>query len=298
MIERFAAAKINLALHVTAQRGDFYHDIDTLVGFADIGDRLRFEEAPDGDFDLALDGPFGDELGAAGMAEGDNIVLRAATALSAAAQQAGFAPGGARITLEKNLPVSSGLGGGSADAAATLSGLFTLWNLPETFSCSAIAAGLGADVPMCLSGKPLRARGIGDRIDLLTGAGALHAVLVNPRVAVATPRVFAALANKANPAIGALPDDAFDPSFLDGLRNDLEAPARRLFPVIGTTLARLAGTEGCLLARMSGSGATCFGLYPDREAALAAHRSIVDTQDDWWSAPAIIAGTQPIGDKG
>ena len=298
MIERFAAAKINLALHVTAQRGDFYHDIDTLVGFADIGDRLRFEEAPDGEFDLALGGPFGAELGEAGMAEGDNIVLRAAMALSAAARQAGLSPGGAKITLEKNLPVASGLGGGSADAAATLSGLGALWNLPETFSRSAIAAGLGADVPMCLASRPLRARGIGERIDPLVGAGALHAVLVNPRVAVATPRVFAALSQKANPAIGTLPDDPFDPSFLAGLRNDLEAPARRLFPVIGATLARLAGTEGCLLARMSGSGATCFGLYPDREAALAAHRAIVDTQGDWWSAPAVIVGAHPTGDKG
>ena len=171
--------------------------------------------------------------------------------------------------------------------------LRALWDLPKDFPLNAIASRLGADVPMCLASRPLRARGIGEQIEPLTGAGRLHAVLVNPGVAVATPQVFAALTDKANVPIGELPGDPFDPAFLGGLRNDLEAPARGLFPDIGEVLDLIATQKGCLLARMSGSGATCFGLFADREAANAAHRAIVDTAGQWWSAPVEIAGATP-----
>ncbi|MEC9344542.1 MAG: 4-(cytidine 5'-diphospho)-2-C-methyl-D-erythritol kinase [Pseudomonadota bacterium] len=291
MIEHIARAKINLALHVTAQRADGYHEIDTLAGFADTGDRLGFEAAPDGAIRLDVTGPFARELEAAGAGQDGNIVMRAAEILARSAREAGLRPGGARIHLEKNLPVASGLGGGSADAAATLVGLRELWNLPAGLKLGPIAASLGADVPMCLVSAPLRARGIGEAVERLEGAGACHALLVNPRVAVSTPQVFAALARKANPAIGALPPDPFDPAWLATLRNDLEVPATEACPVIGDVLAWLGRQEGCVLARMSGSGATCYGLFGDAAQARAAHRQAVDTMTQWWSAPAEIAGS-------
>lgn len=284
MIERIARAKINLALHVTGRREDGYHLLDTLAGFADFGDLLRFEPAPDGQISLKITGPFAAEPGLSGE---DNIVAGAARLLA----QAADIPAGAAITLEKNLPVASGIGGGSADAAAALLGLRELWQVADDIALEPLAMRLGADVPMCLVSAPLRARGIGEVVEPLAGACALHAVLVNPRVAVATPQVFAALDARSNPPIGDAPENPFDPDFLAGMRNDLEAPARKLFPVIGDVLASIGRQEGCLLARMSGSGATCFGLFATKGEANAAHRAIVDKAPHWWSVPAEIGGT-------
>jgi len=280
-------------LHVTGQRDDGYHEIDTLVGFAETGDQLTFELAAAGQFPLTLRGSFADDLARQG---GDNTVIKAAEALAQAAAQAGLPVTGAAIVLEKHLPVASGLGGGSADAAATLLGLRELWGLPEDFVLDEIAMRLGADVAMCLVSTPLRAAGIGENLQLLADASSLNAVLVNPGVALSTVDVFAALKNKASPPIGAWPasrgDDPFEPTQLATLRNDLEVPARTLQPVIGEVLDLIAAQRGCLLARMSGSGATCFGIFSDPQVAQEAHRRIVDTKPHWWSVPTVIGGSQ------
>ena len=163
MIERIARAKINLALHVTGRREDGYHLLDTLAGFADFGDLLRFEPAPDGQISLKITGPFAAEPGLSGE---DNIVASAARLLA----QAADIPAGAAITLEKNLPVASGIGGGSADAAAALLGLRELWQVADDIALEPLAMRLGADVPMCLVSAPLRARGIGEVVEPLAGA--------------------------------------------------------------------------------------------------------------------------------
>lgn len=289
MIERLARAKVNLALHVTGERQDGYHEIDTIVGFADSGDRITVEPAPAGEIRFSFCGPFAADLP---QAAGDNIVARAAHALQDAARRHGSGGFGAAIALEKNLPVASGLGGGSADAAAVLLALRQMWRLPDGFDLAALAVTLGADVPMCLQSAPLRARGIGERTEPLDGARPLPALLVNPRVALSTPAVFAALRQKENAPIGPFGDDPFDPAFLAKLRNDLEAPARSLAPAVGEVIALLGRQQGCLLARMSGSGATCFGLFADAEAAAAAHRHFIDRAPQWWSVPTRIGGSR------
>lgn len=292
-VTRLAPAKVNLALHVTGRRADGYHEIDTLVGFAGIADRLS--AAPADTIEMIATGPF------AGLIDGPpqaNLVARAARLLAGAARSAGSTPGGARLTLEKNLPVAAGLGGGSADAAAALAALIELWRLPPHLGLGAIAAALGADVAMCLQSLPLRARGIGERIERLAGARRLDAILVNPRVALPTSAVFAALTHRSSPPIPALPADPFDPDFLADLRNDLEAPAARLAPVIADVLALLSRQPGCRLARMSGSGATCFALFDDAAAAARAHRSVIDIAPQWWSVPTEIGGSPPPAGAG
>lgn len=191
---REARAKINLALHVTGRRADGYHEIDTLVGFASIGDHIRAE--PYDGLSLAVTGPF-----AAGLSANpqDNLAMRAARLLAEAATDTGHAVSGARLTLDKRLPIASGMGGGSADAAATLLALARLWALPDDFDLTAIAVRLGADVAMCLQSRPLRARGIGEIIKPVLNATSVSAILVNPRVELPTPAVFGALSGKENP---------------------------------------------------------------------------------------------------
>jgi len=284
-VARPARAKINLALHVTGPRADGYHELDSIVGFADVGDRI--EAAPGEGLTLSVEGPFSGMLGD----PKDNLVLKAAALLRDAADAAGFHAPGARLRLVKNLPVASGLGGGSADAAATLAALARLWGLPEDFDLAGLAGSLGSDVPMCLVSRPLRATGRGERTEPLARARVLHVLLVNPGAAVSTPAVFAKLAERHNPGIGQMPADPLDPQFLASLRNDLEAPAIAIAPAIADVLAALRGREGCGLARMSGSGATCFGLFPSEAAAAAAHAAIVDSAPQWWSVPTRIAGT-------
>jgi 4-diphosphocytidyl-2-C-methyl-D-erythritol kinase len=285
----FAPAKVNLALHVTGRRPDGYHDIDTLAAFAGIGDTVCAEPLADGTFELTCAGPFAADLP---HDAGGNLVLRAARLLTEAARAAGLAGGGARLTLFKRLPVASGIGGGSADAAATLRALRALWSLPSSFDLGDVARQLGADVPMCLASVPLRARGRGERIEHLAGAP-LHALLANAGIAAPTARVFAALAQTARPPIGELPTRPFDPAFLSGLRNDLEPAAIRLFPPIGATLDFLRACPGVLLARMSGSGATCFGLFADAAAAEAARRRAVDLHPTWWCVATTLGAGAP-----
>jgi 4-diphosphocytidyl-2-C-methyl-D-erythritol kinase len=269
VIAEFAPAKINLSLRVVGKRADGYHLLDSIVAFADVGDRLTFEEA--GGFSLAISGPFAGGL----AADESNLVLRAARAL-AAAHPGRINP--ARITLEKNLPLASGIGGGSADAAAALRGLSRLSGISAPLE--AIALALGADVPVCLDGKPCRMRGIGEDIESLPDFEPRHALLVNPGVSVATKDVFARL--------------RIDPGSQRGLDvNDLEAPALSIAPVIGEALAQLRSLPGCHAARMSGSGATCFGLFASSAMAAAAAATMAQRHSAWWCRAATIGAPLP-----
>jgi 4-diphosphocytidyl-2-C-methyl-D-erythritol kinase len=255
--EGFAPAKINLTLHVTGQRGDGYHLLDSLVVFADIGDNLSFvrEER----MQITVTGPFAQGV----PTDRRNLVWQAA-------ELAGWT---GHIRLEKNLPHGAGIGGGSSDAAAVL----------RAFGGAARAAELGADVPVCLATVPQRMRGIGDLLDPISALPPLEVVLVNPRVNVPTGPVFAALETKQNPAMPAdLPtfyDARMFGDWLHAQRNDLERPARKIAPQIEDALSAL---DDAMLARMSGSGATCFGLYS--EGADKAAVRISQAHPEWWVA--------------
>jgi 4-diphosphocytidyl-2-C-methyl-D-erythritol kinase len=280
-----APAKINLALHVTALRSDGYHDIETLAAFAQAGDRIQARRADADSFSLS--GPFAAAL----EGEPGNLVLDARDALRRAA---GHSAGSVTLHLEKNLPVASGIGGGSADAAATLLALKQSWGLPADFTLAEIAGKLGADVPMCLASRPLLASGVGENIKPLDLPRSLHAVLVNPGVAVPTRTVFGLLERRDNPPMEPLPPHGFDMDWLARQRNDLQAPAIAAYPAIDTVLEHLAASEGSLLTRMSGSGATCFALYGSAQAAQVAARQIAREQAGWWCiATQLMAGEYP-----
>ncbi len=285
-----APAKINLALHVLGRRVDGYHALDSFVAFAQAGDALQAE--PDDDLTLTVTGPF-----AAGLSVGaDNLVLRAASAL----RQAAGVSAGARLRLTKNLPVASGIGGGSADAAAALRLLARLWGIAaDAGELAAAGAPLGSDVPMCVFGHVLRAGGTGHELTLLPSLPPLWAVLANPGVALATPPVFAALGLRpgrldGRRALGGAvdsPPDTFrfaDAASLAGWlaeqRNDLEPPALALAPAIGPVLAALAACPGALIVRLSGSGATCFALFATGAEADAAQARLRAEQPGWWIA--------------
>ena len=268
VVQRVARAKVNLALHVTGRRGDGYHLLDSLVAFADFGDVISVE--PASSLSLAITGPM-----AAGLSAGpDNLVLKAAQAMGS--------PLGASITLDKRLPVASGIGGGSADAAATLQALSVLWGceLPD----AATVLALGADVPVCLAGQSCRMAGIGEQISPAVLPPA-YLVLVNPGVGLSTASVFSALTRRDNEALPPpepMPDAAALAAYLRDCRNDLEAPARTLVPQIAQVLGGLAAQNGCLLARMSGSGATCFGLFATALAADEAAKALTAHSAAWW----------------
>jgi 4-diphosphocytidyl-2-C-methyl-D-erythritol kinase len=279
--EELAPAKVNLALHVTGRRADGYHLLDSLVAFARVGDRLEAEPAPG--LSLTLAGPFAAALGAGA----DNSVLAAAALLRP--------PGrGAALRLVKVLPVASGLGGGSADAAAALRLLARLWDRPLPAAGAVLS--LGADVPVCLAGRPARMRGIGEDLSPVT-LPPFWLALVNPGVPVSTPAVFAALVPKTNPALPdppSFPDAAALFAWLAAARNDLEPPARVLAPPIEEALSALKAQPGCALARMSGSGATCFGLFATEAPALAAMSALRAARPNWWVAAApALGGTAP-----
>ncbi len=263
----FAPAKVNLTLHVTGQREDGYHLLESLVMFADVGDRiaLSLSDTPS----LSVTGPMGQ-----GVPTGpENLVLRAADLMGVAAE----------ITLEKHLPAAAGIGGGSSDAAAVLAALRDLTGKPVPDQ----GLSLGADVPVCLAPRAVRMRGVGERLDEVPALPALPAVLVNPGVAVPTGAVFKGLERKDNPAMAPLPAQPGFGVLIDWLheqRNDLEAPAIAAQPVIGEVLEAIAATQGCALARMSGSGATCFGLYASAAEAEAAAGQL--KRDGWWVAAA------------
>jgi len=267
--EAFAPAKINLTLHVTGLRDDGYHLLDSLVVFADVGDWVSAQPADR--LDLRMTGP---QAGAVPTGD-DNLVLRAARLLDGQR--------GAAVTLDKHLPVASGIGGGSSDAAACLHALATLWDVPLP-DRNRIAQ-LGADLPVCLAARAARMSGAGEALTPVN-LPPLYLVLVNPGLVLSTGQVFDALSAKVNQPMPAdLPDWANAPElarWLAAQRNDLEMPARTLAPAIGVVLNRIAATPDCLLARMSGSGATCFGLYDNRATADFAARAIADRHPDWW----------------
>ncbi len=281
-----APAKINLFLHVGPRRSDGYHALQSLVCFADAGDVLSL--APSNALTLSIDGPF-----AAGLAaEGDNLILKAARALAA---HGGIASGAA-ISLTKNLPVASGIGGGSADAAAALRGLTKLWDLKIAASdLAAIALTLGSDVPVCVASRPAMMEGRGEQVTPVPALPPLPMVLVNPGVAVPTGEVFRRLGRTANDVLPPLPvypetnDAAALLAYLAQTRNDMEPAAREIAPVIGDVLSDLE-KHGALLARMCGSGATCYGLFDSDAAAKVATRAITSAHPLWWVAPTRIAG--------
>lgn len=265
-----AYAKINLALHVRRRRADGYHDLETIFAFAEAGDALEAEPADD--LSLTMTGPFAGVL----TATDDNLVLRAAGALRAA-----FGiEAGAALHLDKRLPVAAGIGGGSADAAAALRLLARLWGIdPVDARIATIAACLGADVPACLASSTMRGEGVGAELAPVADAGltGLSLLLVNPGVPLATGPVFAGWDGvDRGPLAGGDPLAAA----LAG-RNDLETPARACVPAIGTVVAALAASPGALLARMSGSGATCFALFADEDARDAAAAALA--RPGWWS---------------
>ena len=289
-----ARAKVNLWLHVLRRRPDGRHDLDSAVVFAEAGDTVAARPARG--LRLAVAGPFAPAL--AGAGEG-NLALRAARALAAAVGGGR----GAAVALEKRLPVAAGLGGGSADAAAVLRALARLWRVsPPPARLRALAAALGADVPACLAGAAARLVGAGDAPRRLAPPPRpLPLVLVNPGAALPTAAVFAALrppfrAPEPMPPLALGGGPARIARALARRHNDLEAPARHLAPAVGDALAALAATPRCLLARMSGSGATCFGLYPTMahaEYAAAALRR--RTGGQWWICATRTAAGAPHG---
>lgn len=271
-ITEVAPAKVNLTLHVTGCRADGYHLLDSLVVFADIGDRVTVQPgAPR----LAVTGPM-----SAGIPDGpENLVLCAAALMRTEAD----------IKLDKHLPAAAGIGGGSSDAAACLRALARLTGarLPDD------VASLGADVPVCLLARAARMRGIGEEVTPLARLPILHAVLVNPRIAVSTTAIFKRLARRDNPPMPArLPGWHTAEHLIHWLatqRNDLEEPAIAEAPVIADVLQKIAASEGCALSRMSGSGATCFGLYPDPPSAQEAARTLRRDHPAWWVMPTALS---------
>lgn len=279
VVTQVARAKINLALHVTGRRADGYHLLDSLVTFCETGDRLEITAA--GEDSFSVSGPFAGALGEVS----DNLVLKARDALQQHLAATGIEAGPVAIHLEKNLPVASGIGGGSADAAAALHGLLRVWNAElEPRTSKALLLSLGADVPMCFAGMPLAARGIGEDISALPQMPAMALVLANPLIGVSTPAIFKALQKRDNPPLGALPSSAALSDWIDCLsaqRNDLEPPAVTLVPEIAMLRAML-DAEGSLLSRMSGSGATCFGIFETIEKAKDAAESLRRQRPDWY----------------
>ena len=256
-MKELARAKVNLSLHIVGKRADGYHLLDSLVVFPDIGDVVHLTTAG-----FSISGPF-----AEGLSTTDNLVLKAAEFTG---KTAGF-------HLEKNLPVASGIGGGSADAAATLR-LLVGRDVPN-------CAALGADVPACLCSKPLRMQGIGAALSPLPALPEFAMLLVNAGAPVATADIFKALKSVNNSASVALPSSlntaAFF-AFIKAQRNDMQTAAVALCPSIGTVLAALAGQQNCAVARMSGSGGTCFGLFASYAAAKQAEAEVQRAHPSWW----------------
>ena len=290
-----APAKINLTLRVLGRRADGYHELESLVAFAGVGDALTF--APGGALTLAVSGPTAQAAGD----NADNLVLKAARAL--AGRIAGLTLGG--FALSKRLPVAAGLGGGSADAAAALRLLARANGVAlDDPRLMQAAQATGSDVPVCLDPKPRLMRGVGDVLSAPPDLPRLFAVLVNPGVAVSTIDVFAGLNLASGPASGGASSPA--PLVLEGWggeptafvaalakeRNDLEAPAIELEPAIANVLAVLQALPDCRLARMSGSGATCFGLFPTNAAAAAAARTLRVGYPQWWVRATVLGSGQ------
>lgn len=270
-----APAKVNLALHVTGRRDGGYHELESLVVFVDLADELA--AAPAARDSLRVSGPFADRVGSGES----NLVTRAVAAFRA--RWPGYLDTGLGVELRKNLPVAAGLGGGSADAAAALRLLAAMScqpvPMPELLE---VALSLGADVPSCLFSRPCEVRGIGEIVHPLQSFPPCHLVLVNPLLPVVTADVFRRLRQRSNPGLPPVPQPLTLPAqlalWLAESRNDLQPPAAELVPVIAELEAHLAGLEGCVLARMSGSGATVFGLFG---SSAQAHQAAHDLRRHW-----------------
>jgi 4-diphosphocytidyl-2-C-methyl-D-erythritol kinase len=280
-----APAKLNLFLHVGDRRADGYHALQSLVAFADAGDVL--ELAPASELALTVSGPFSQQV----PRGSGNLVLKAARALS---QRFSDAPLGASIALEKNLPVAAGLGGGSADAAAALRALNVLWSLERSEDeLVELAQSLGSDVPACVLSRPCWMEGRGEHVSVTSSLPPFELILVNPGVLLPTENVFATLNARTGTSAMQPPgriETIWDlVAYLGDAGNDLEPPATHMHPVIDEVLESLHHEPGCVFAQMSGSGATCFGLFSAREFALGAADRLPRDHPDWWVRATRIA---------
>ncbi len=288
-----ARAKINLALHVLNRQPDGYHSLDSLVVFAELADTLIAYRRDEGVVEVAVDGDFADILAETTRPK-DNLVYAVADALIRAFPDR--IPGGIRLDLTKNLPVAAGIGGGSADAAATLRLLNRIWRLGLTIpELAGLGASLGADVPVCVYSRPARMEGGGERVTPVTTIPAMPLVLVNPGVAVETGSIFRRLKPAERPPLPPMPERPMSMMelvfWLRKTRNDLFGPACAAAPVIETVVRMLASDPDCRLARMSGSGATVFGIFLSIEAASRAADRLQDARPDWWVAVTWTGGS-------
>lgn len=274
----FAPAKINLTLHVTGRRPDGYHLLDSLVLFVDVGDRLTATRSRE--MSLSVSGPMADGV----PTDASNLVMQAANLVGVTAA----------LHLEKHLPAAAGIGGGSADAAATLRALSRLSGQPLVAAHEALQ--LGADVPVCLDNSLARMRGIGEQIERPLKGPDLSLLLVNPRISVPTPEVFKNLQTPMNEPMGFPPpcpeDQSAWISWLATQRNDLEPPAITAQPIIASVLSQLRGLAGCQLGRMSGSGATCFAIFQDDESCAQALAQVRRDHPNWWSVQTRPSGAE------
>ncbi|NQV55914.1 MAG: 4-(cytidine 5'-diphospho)-2-C-methyl-D-erythritol kinase [Rhodospirillales bacterium] len=284
LVSRFAPAKLNLYLHVTGKRSDGYHELDSLIAFADVGDTISI--TPSDALQLDVDGPFAQTLESALGDKGENIVLKAARGLADLAGR----PANALIRLTKRIPVAAGLGGGSADAAAAISALIEYWEIkPDGADLMALAIGLGADVPVCLAAHAAFVGGFGEVIEPSPRLPKAGLVLANPGINLPTPQVFAnrsgafGKAARFTQQVGGADELAH---ILSSRENELTAAAISVAPEIGDVLKSLAEIPGAYLARMSGSGATCFALFDDADEAEEAAEKFQKAHRNWWIAPA------------
>jgi len=281
-VKASAPAKVNLTLHVLGQRSDGYHELDSLVVFADVADQLSATAAPD--LRLTVNGPFSDGV----PVDHSNLVMKAATNLRTARN----VQLGAHITLEKHLPNQAGIGGGSADAAATMHMLAELWDVPPLPDSAPEVLQLGADVPVCMrTPNPTRMSGIGEVLSPTAALPECALVLVKPTTTVPTNAVFQGLQNKVNSPMDPLPeglDFTGFASWLNAQRNDLLHPARIVAPDIDAALTKLQAMPAVQAVGMSGSGATCFGLVQNMADARQVARVIQVSEMGWWVAPAAV----------
>ncbi len=275
MRAELARAKVNLCLHVTGQRADGMHLLDSIVVFPAVGDVLK--ATPDSDLTLEITGPFGGDL----EAGADNLVIRAAQML---------ADKGATLQLRKNLPVASGIGGGSADAAACIRLLSDMWGVavPPLKSLT----DLGADVPVCMAQTPTRMSGIGERLEAISALPKFWIVLVNAGEGVETRAVFGAMTSRENMGLSSIPESFPSPEtlfeYLRAQRNDMQDAAIKHCPMIAEVLRALEATNNCALSRMSGSGGTCFGLFAHEANATIAASKLRENHPDWWVVSAAV----------
>jgi 4-diphosphocytidyl-2-C-methyl-D-erythritol kinase len=285
-IRAVAPAKVNLTLHVTGQRDDGYHLLDSLVVFAGVCDQLSATIASD--LKISVHGPFSNGV----PVDETNLMIRAAQVL----RRVRGVIQGASLTLEKHLPHAAGIGSGSSDAATTLAMLAKLWGVAPLAADHPAVAALGADVPVCLAApNPMRMSGIGDELMPVTKLPACAIVLVRPKVAVPTAQVFAKMTNKNGTAMSPMPERADYDAFVAWLReqrNDMEMAATQIAPEISAVIAKLKSLPAVSVAGMSGSGATCFGLVKDMATARHVARIVQVSQMEWWVAPAEVLGTE------